>query len=508
MTEHLLTGRIGANPHLLLHEEVLAPQFNYEVEHLLPWYVAIEKVLALEYRRMELISAEETALIGEALHGISAATLTADPDHNMSDIAFALERHVESRLPSPVVAWHADRSRNDLQSCAQVMFVRHQLTLTAQALLALYGAAHRLANDSVDLLMPGYTHSQAAQVITAGYWLSAFSEEVLQVLGRLLATYDDINYSPLGAGAMAGQELAWDRERAARLLGFTGPRTHALIAVASRHWALQATSELSLFGVTLSRFVTDLITWSSSEYGFIDLPDAYAGISSAMPQKKNFPLLERIRGRTAHLSAYHLDVLTCQRNTPYSNSVEVSKEAGSHVLSAFQAARSIVALMTGVLENLMFRGDRMLAVCEREFLGGFTLANRLTLDEGVPWRTAQVVAGEYILAAIEQGAAPRDVRPELLRRIASARGHKLANPQRALAVASDVRGSIELKCSSGSTRPDEVRRMLAHQAERRREVAAAWEERRQRVYEGIVETDRLLGLVTPTGSISEGRSTP
>ncbi|MFD7904906.1 argininosuccinate lyase [Kitasatospora sp. NPDC059747] len=491
-----LTGRITANPHTLLHEEVLAPQFEFELEHLLPWYLAIEKVLALEYLRMGLIDAGQAELIGKALHGITAATVSADPERNMSDIAFALERHVDHHLPAPVPAWHVDRSRNDLQACAQVMFARHQLALTADALLALGRSAHRLAGETTELLMPGYTHAQAAQVITPGYYFAAVGEEVLLAARRLLTAHDEIDLCPLGAGAMAGQELAWDRDRAARLLGFAGPRPHALVAVASRDWALRITGELALFGVVLSRFTTDLISWGSSEYGFIDLPDAYAGISSAMPQKKNFPLLERIRGKTAHLAAFHVDTLTGQRNTPYSNSVEVSKEAGANVLTAFRTARSAFTLATAVLDNLEFRADRMREACEREYLGGFTLANLLTLDEGVPWRTAQVVAGGYVLAAAEQGASPRDVRPDLLRQVAKDHGFEIAEPQRLLATAFDTDASIRRKVSAGSTRPEEVRTMLADQSDRYDGIQAAWDARRRRIREAGAESDRLLGLTS------------
>jgi argininosuccinate lyase len=490
-----LSGRVSSAPHRLLHDEVLAPQFAFETEHLLPWYVAIEKVLAIEYRRMELITADEARRIGKALHEITADTLTADPDRNLSDIAFAVERHVADRLTDPVVAWHADRSRNDLQACAQLMFARHQLALTARALLTFGETVRRTAARHTETVMPGYTHAQAAQIITAGYYLAALSEEVVETAARLLATYDDIDQCPLGAGAMAGQELDWDRHGAARLLGFRTPRRHALMAVASRGWAMRITGELALFGTVLSRFTTDLITWGGSEYGFLDLPDAYAGISSAMPQKKNFPLLERIRGRTAHLTAFHVDTLAGQRNTAYANSVEVSKEAGAHLLSAFLTARSVLALATAVAGHLDLRTDKMAEACAREYVGGFTLANQLTLAEGIPWRTAQVVAGTYIQAALEQGLTPQQPRPDLLRRAAQDHGHTLAAPEQALAAAFDVHGSVHRKRSAGSTHPAEVRRLLADQADALQDAASAWDARDARVHDALTGTDRLLGLV-------------
>jgi argininosuccinate lyase len=499
VTGPTFTGRITDTPHPLLHQEVLEPQFKFEVEHLLTWYVAIEKVLALEYHRMGLITVDQLRSIGAALVRETAKTLTADPTSNMSDIAFALERYVESSLPTPVPMWHVDRSRNDLQACAQLMFARNQLAHVAELVLALGQSAHRLAAETTEVLMPGYTHAQSAQVITPGFYLAALSGEVLQATQRLLSTYDEINLSPLGAGAMAGQELPWDRARAASLLGFAGARPHALTAVASRDWVLRITGELSQFGVVLSRFLTDLITWAGSEYGFIDLPDEWAGISSAMPQKKNFPILERIRGRTGHLAAYHVDALLGQRNTAYSNSVEVSKETGIHLLTAFQTAHSAVALTTAVLNNMTFRVERMTAACEREFLGGFTLANLLTLNEGVPWRTAQVIAGTYILAAIEKELPPLELRPDLLCRAAQAHGFELRGPREALAVAFDLHRGVRRKCSAGSTSPLEVRRLLDGQAVLYAEAAASWEIRQRRVLDALAETDGLLAADADPG---------
>src|SRR5262249_40879932 len=159
------------------------------------------------------------------------------------------------------------------------------------ALLRLGRAAGVLAGRHLDTPMPGYTHLQAAQVISPGFYLSALGAETLRILHRLTLTYAEVDRCPLGAGAMAGQELAWSRDRMAELLGFAGPTPHALVAVASRGWALSVAGDLSGYGVTLGRFATDLMAWGSSGYGFIDLPDELSGISSAMPQKKNFPFL-------------------------------------------------------------------------------------------------------------------------------------------------------------------------------------------------------------------------
>ena len=136
----------------------------------------------------------------------------------------------------------------------------------------------------------------------------------------------------------------------------------------------EITGELALFGVTLSRFVTDLMAWASGEYGFLDLPDELSGISSAMPQKKNFPVLERIRGKTGHLVAAHVDLLFGLRNTPYATGRGV--QGGDRAVhGACAGLATVVAVGTAVVAGVPFDAERMRSACEREYLGGFTLAN-------------------------------------------------------------------------------------------------------------------------------------
>jgi argininosuccinate lyase len=469
-----LSGRIAAGPAQLWHDEVLAPQFRYEVANLLPWYLAIEKVLLLEYVRMGFAEPAHAAALAARLSEIQATGITPDPGENMSDVAFAVERYVAAGPVPPFPAWHVDRSRNDLQACAQLLWGRDQLIASAQALHRLGVAAIELAGRSTTIPMPGYTHLQAAQVITPGFWFAALSEEILRTLRRLDFSFGEVDQCPLGAGAMAGQELDWDRDRLARLLGFSRPAPHALVAVASRGWALSVAGDLSAFGVTLSRFVTDLMMWGSGEYGYLDLPDELSGISSAMPQKKNFPVLERVRGRSAHLAGLAMDMALGQRSTPYSNMVEVSKESCAYLWQLFGALASATTLLAAVLGNLTLRTDRMRAACERDYLGGFTLANLLTVRAGLPWRTAQVVAGRYVVAATERGLPPSAPDGELLAELVAAAGGQVAGPGELLTEAFDVDAALSVKRSAGSVNPDAVTGLLAaHQAEYD-ELGARW----------------------------------
>ncbi|MFF8290568.1 argininosuccinate lyase [Streptomyces sp. NPDC016309] len=487
-----LTGRIASGPDALLRAEVLEPQLRFETDALLPWYVQVEKVLLLEYRRLGLLDGAQVGAIADILDRVTPAAVAEEAAESMSDIAFTLERHVARRLDAVPPAWHVDRSRNDLQATAQSMQGRARLLECADALLVFGRTAHRLAGRGAGLVMPGYTHMQPAQVISPGFYFAALADQVLHTLERLESVYRTADASPLGAGAMAGQELDWDRDRMAALLGFAEVRTHALRAVAQRDWALEACAEFSLLGVALSRFVTDLMTWGGAGYGFIDLPDQWSGISSAMPQKKNFPVLERIRARTAHLGAAYAAVSAGQRSTPYSNSVEVSKEAGAGVPGAFDTLGSVLRLFGAVLENLRFREDRMREACESEYLGGFTLANLLTLRAGVPWRTAQVAAGRYIVRAVARGLPPAEPDGALLDAVLAAEGYAADDAAGLLAEAMSVPGGLRAKRSDGSASPDSVRALLAGQDVAFGALEERWRRRRTAVEAAAAEVDRLL----------------
>jgi argininosuccinate lyase len=476
----VLTGRTAQGPSALLHQEILAPQFRQEAANLLPFYVRIEKALLAEYLRLGLLTGPQARRIAAILAAIDGATLAADPAANMSDIAFAIEVHVLDRLPEPVPCWHVDRSRNDLQACAQMLYSRVRMRQAAEQLLACFESAQQLATRYLTTLMPGYTHLQPAQVMTPAFYLAGLTGQLIHTERRWLAVHDSLDLCPLGAGAMTGQELAWDRSRLAALLGFRAPHPHPLSAVAARTWVLEIAAECSTLGIALSRFVTDLMSWGGGAYRFVDLPDALSGISSAMPQKRNFPVLERIRGRTAHLTAAYLDAATAQRGTPFANSVEVGKEGSAFLPGLFDTLGSVLRLLCSVLDHLEFRAERMLEVCEQEYLGGFSLANSLTLRRGIPWREAQVVVGDYIARATGQGLTPAHPDPGLLEAVAREHGHEIREAAELLARAFDPENGIYGKQPSCSAHPAAVTELLDEQAGQAAALAACWRLRAQR----------------------------
>jgi argininosuccinate lyase len=496
---HRLTGRISSGPADLLHDEVLEPQFRYELEHLLPHYTHIEKVLLVEYRRMGLLDDVQVRAMSSALDAVDGDALGATMRGAMTDILFALERFVLDRLDEVPPAWHVDRSRNDTQACAQLMFGKRLTLDAADALAESLAVTLGRAAEHLDDVMPGFTHLQPAQVVSPGFHLSAFAERLLDRLERLGQVYDGFDACPMGGGAMSGQELAWDRDAMASMLGFSRAAPQSLAGVASREWLLDLAAEVSAVGVAVSRFTTDLMAWTSGAYGLCELPDDLAGISSAMPQKKNYPVLERIRGRTAHLTAWYVDVATTQRAVPFSNSVESAKEGGSQLAAALGGFTTTMRLLSAVVDRLVFRTGRMREMCEDEFLGGFTLSNHLTLEHGMPWRTAQVVVGRYVSAVVEAGLRSSQPRADLLAAAANEAGHPLPDLTALLADAFDPDAELRRRASEGGTAPEAVARTLERQRARLAGQIGQWRARRTSTESALSQVDSSLSGGTRPG---------
>lgn len=467
----LPTGRIRHGPAELIDRTILGPRFDWELDRLLDHYQWIELVLVSEYRRMGLLSEADAARVGAVLSGLTAERVAAERSRSMSDLLFAVERCVYADLSPAPVAWHVDRSRNDVQSCAQLMDGRGRLLAIASALAKLSRTAVARAGEHADAVMPGYTQHQTAQAITFGFYLAALAETVERAAHSLVALYDSVNLCPLGAGAMAGLELAWDRDRMARLLGFSAPQQHALTSVATREWALRAGAELAVLGTMLGRFLTDLLWWSGSSCRFLDLPDELAGVSSAMPHKRNFPVLERLRGMASHLSGLGMDVLIGQHNTGYTNLVEVSKESSRFLADLFTIGETLPVLFELVLSQVRLDSDRAVSAARSELLAASSVANHLTLKHGIPARTAQVVVGAWISEAIKAGGPGHDLHPADLRAsdlaaAAGRHGYPLAASEVPLAALLDVEHDVLRRRTGGSTHPQQIRLLLDNVAHR------------------------------------------
>jgi len=457
MNHDLYSGRIADSPNNLMDELLLKPQFEFEVNNLLCFYKQIELIMLKEQKRLGLLDNHEYNIIKNVVESLKKEDFVADSKSNFSDISFAFEQNVKRKLNDALPAnWHIDKSRNDFQATAMRMYGIKHLKSSINKTKSLVINLHTLAKEYVETPMPGFTHHQPAQIISPSFYLISISRIMLDAIKRLHFALEDINLCPLGAGAMAGLELKWDRNILAKDLGFQKPLNTALVAISERDWMQKIAFEYSLIGNKISRFCTDFIYWSSYENKFIDLPDSMVGISSAMPQKKNFVILERIIGGCAHLNTFFNDFMNTSQNSSYTNLVQITKEGSRYLEELFNCYNRVITLFDLFISNLKFNEDKLLEYCYSDFFGGFSLANYLTKEEKISYRLSQKIVGEFVCNEKNE--------LEDLIRIITKYGYKVTSDI-PLEKFYEAKWLLNSKNTLGSTSPDFVKKELLNQEE-------------------------------------------
>jgi argininosuccinate lyase len=294
------------------------------------------------------------------------------------------------------------RSRNDLNATTLRLRLREPyLHLLGEALrlqAVLLGRARR----HVDAVMPAYTHYQAAVPVTYAHYLAGVAVSTSRDIAALFEAGEDINRSPLGAGAVGGTSLPIDQIRTAALLGFAGPSLNSIDAVASRDLVLRLLAATAIFGVTLSRLATDMLLWSTAEFGFLSFPDQLVGSSSMMPQKRNPFLLEHVQGRSASVLGAFVAAAAAMHSKPFTNSISVGTEATAGIYESMKSITEAVTLIRVMVGGAVPQTEAMLQRAEKGFTSATELANRLTADGRLSFRVAHRVVGAMIKEAIER----------------------------------------------------------------------------------------------------------
>jgi len=298
---------------------------------------------------------------------------------------------------------HTGRSRNDLKACITAIRLRSWLIEFGEQAGRLTAALLGRARAYRSVVMPVYTHYQAAMPISYGYYLLGVALAVQRDLDALAAASAGLRSCPLGAGAVAGTDLAIEPARTARLLGFDTGSPHALDAVASRDVALRMLGSVSSLAITLSRLASDLQLWSTAEFGFVTFPDRLVGGSSAMPQKRNAFLLEHLRAKAGLAIGAWTAAAGTMSATPFSNSIEVGTEAMTGIWQGLAAGEQAVLLGQVLLGGARPVPGRMVERAEGGFTAATSIANRL-VQQGVPFRTAHRMVGDAVRRAVQAGS--------------------------------------------------------------------------------------------------------
>jgi argininosuccinate lyase len=298
---------------------------------------------------------------------------------------------------------HTARSRNDLKATGTALRLRDWTLGFLQQAVRLEAALLSRARRHAEVLMPVYTHYQAAMPVSYGYYLLGVAEALARDIAAVQHASAGLRRCPLGAGAVAGTDLPIDPARTARLLGFSASSRHAIDAVASRDVALRLLAAAAGLAGTLSRLAADLQLWSTAEFGFLRFPDRLVGGSSAMPQKRNAFLLEHIRAKPAVAIGAWAGAAAAMSATPFTNSIEVGTEAIAMIWPGLVACEQAVLLCQPLVSAALPDAGRMAERAETGFTNATAVANQL-VRRGVAFRTAHEQVGSAVRDAVAAGS--------------------------------------------------------------------------------------------------------
>lgn len=350
-----------------------------------------------------IISAEDLKAITEGLTAIKSeiesGTLEIDP--NAEDIHTFVEGELTARVGAAGKRLHTARSRNDQVALDIRLYLRKACDALYGQLTDLVAVLCNKAEQYADAVMPGYTHMQRAQPITFGHHLLAYAEMLLRDKERLSDAKKRMNYSPLGACALAGTTYNTDREMTAKALGFDGAMQNSLDAVSDRDFCMELASVLSILMVHLSRFSEEIVLWCSWEFKFIELDDAFSTGSSIMPQKKNPDITELIRGKSGRVFGDLMTLLTAMKGLPlaYNKDMQEDKEA---IFDAFDTVEMCLTAFIPMLDTMTALPENMRKAAAGGFINATDCADYL-VSKGLPFRDAYKATGEIVALCIEKG---------------------------------------------------------------------------------------------------------
>ncbi len=405
-----------------------------------------------------LTAAEHKAIVAglEAIGGeIAAGQFVWQPE--LEDVHMNIEAELTRRVPAGAKL-HTGRSRNDQVAVDLRLWLRDELMNLSEELRGLQEGLVQLGEKNAEVVMPGYTHLQRAQPVLFAHHLLAYVEMFDRDLGRLKDAFERVNICPLGSGALAGSTLALDRKLVAELLGFVDVRgqprvsQNSMDAVSDRDFVVEFCANAALIATHLSRLAEDLIVWTSSEFGFIRIADAFTTGSSLMPQKRNPDVAELTRGKAGRVIGNLVALLTLLKGLPmtYNRDLQEDKE---RLFDSADTVRSCVRMMTGMLGQTTVNEAACAAAASDPLLLATDLADYL-VNRGVAFRQAHHAIGLLVACAEKQGKALDQLSLEEMQAIHCAFGPDAKD-------LFDLKRAMNRRNLVGAPGPKEVSRQLA-----------------------------------------------
>jgi argininosuccinate lyase len=422
---------------------------------LLQYELAASGTHARALKNAGVLSADELISILQGLEQIgqkAAASPSFLEDNEAEDVHHFVEKHLATLIGDLGYKLHSGRSRNEQIATDLRLFVRAAIDQLRHALAELCGALADRGEQAGDAAMPAYTHLQKAEPVLIGHWLLAYVEMFLRDADRLADCRKRLNVCPLGSGAVAGATLALDRGLMAGSLGFDAPTANSIDATSDRDFAIEFVNALSLLAMHLSRWAEEMILFSSQEYGFLELPEAYSTGSSAMPQKKNPDLLELVRGKSGRVLGHAMALLVAVKGLPLAYNKDL-QETQEPLFGAADTLLQILPLVTGWMKAVEFHADRMLDAAQSGFMNAWAGATYL-VNRGVPSRLSHEKIGKAVQMCLERNCELQDLPLQDLQSLSPAFGEDFYESLKLASV-------LAIHDVAGGTAPIRVRQAIS-----------------------------------------------
>ncbi len=375
----------------------------------------------------------------------------------LEDVHMNIEAALTERIGEAGKKLHTGRSRNDQVATDVRLWLRGEIATLRGEIRRFQRALLDLAEREAETILPGFTHLQTAQPVTFGHHMMAWFEMLERDHERLGDCARRMNRCPLGAAALAGTTFPVDREFTARELGFDGPCANSLDAVSDRDFAIEFAAAASLLMMHLSRMSEELVIWSSAQFGFITLSDAFCTGSSIMPQKKNPDVPELVRGKSGRVFGHLMGLLTLMKSQPLAYNKD-NQEDKEPLFDTVDQLKGCLKVFADMVPEITCNREAMRRAALRGFATATDLADYL-VRKGVPFRDAHEVVGKAVALCVERGCDLTDLTLEELRGFSEAIDEDVFD-------CLTLEGSVAARNHVGGTAPEQVRRAIAAARER------------------------------------------
>ncbi len=356
-----------------------------------------------------IITEEESAALKKGLLRVKEKIESGGMVYSdaLEDIHMHVENELGKECPGSARKLHTARSRNDQIALDVRLYVKDEINRILQLFQKLQKEIVRLAKANIDVVMPGYTHMQRAQPVLFAHHMMAYYEMFKRDIQRMEDCLERTDSMPLGTAALAGTTYPVNRELTRQLLGFSKLSENSIDAVSDRDFVMEFISSASIAMIHFSRLSEELILWSTTEFDFVSISDAFTTGSSIMPQKKNPDVPELVRGKTGRVAGNLMSIITLMKSLPlaYNKDMQEDKEP---LFDTVDTLKACIDIYTRMIPNIEVKRENMYNACSRGFLNATELADYLAV-KGVPFRDAHSVAGKAVALALDKGCELQDL---------------------------------------------------------------------------------------------------